>query len=51
MLDFELKGNVEDVCLFVEALSLFTLTESLGGIDSLISHPATMTHSSMSADA
>jgi hypothetical protein len=34
----------------VQALKVFTLAESLGGIESLIAHPATMTHASMSAD-
>jgi cystathionine gamma-synthase len=36
---------------FVDGLRCFTLAESLGGVESLIAHPATMTHASMSADA
>ena len=36
---------------FLKALQLFTLAESLGGVESLISHTATMTHAGMSADA
>jgi cystathionine gamma-synthase len=47
MLSFELKGGVEAVRRFVESLSVFTLAESLGGIESLIAHPATMTHVGM----
>lgn len=49
ILSFELNINKEKyIKLFLENLKLFTLAESLGGIESLISHPATMTHSSMS---
>jgi len=47
MLSFELKGGATQVQAFVEALSLFTLAESLGGVESLIAHPATMTHAAM----
>ena len=36
---------------FVEALELFTLAESLGGVESLVAHPATMTHAGMGAEA
>jgi cystathionine gamma-synthase len=36
---------------FVEGLECFTLAESLGGVESLIAHPATMTHASMAPDA
>jgi cystathionine gamma-synthase len=51
MLSFELAGGTDAVRRFVETVELFTLAESLGGIESLVSHPATMTHASMSADA
>lgn len=51
MLSFELKGGREAVARFVEALTLFTLAESLGGIESLVAHPSSMTHASMDADA
>lgn len=51
MLSFELAGGRDAVKGFVEAVEIFTLAESLGGIESLIAHPVTMTHSSMSADA
>nr|WP_294505582.1 cystathionine gamma-synthase [uncultured Rhodopila sp.] len=51
MLSFEIAGGVEAVRRFVETTELFTLAESLGGIESLVAHPATMTHASMSAEA
>ena len=51
MLSFELGGDIEMVRRFVSKLSLFTLAESLGGVESLIAHPATMTHACMDAAA
>ncbi|MGL5679791.1 MAG: cystathionine gamma-synthase [Plesiomonas shigelloides] len=48
MLSFELAGDVAD---FVAQLQLFTLAESLGGVESLISHAATMTHAGMAPEA
>ena len=36
---------------FVEAVRVFTLAESLGGVESLVAHPATMTHAGMGAEA
>jgi cystathionine gamma-synthase len=51
MLSFELKGGIEAVRRFVAAIKVFTLAESLGGIESLIAHPATMTHVGMGAEA
>jgi cystathionine gamma-synthase len=51
MLSFELAGGVEGVRRFVEAAEVFTLAESLGGIESLVAHPATMTHAGMGAEA
>ncbi len=47
MLSFELAGGVEAVRRFVETVQIFTLAESLGGIESLVAHPPTMTHSGM----
>jgi cystathionine gamma-synthase len=47
MLSFELKGGEPAVEAFLTGLSCFTLAESLGGVESLISHPATMTHAGM----
>jgi cystathionine gamma-synthase len=51
MLSVELEGGEEAVRAFVDGLDYFTLAESLGGVESLIAHPATMTHASMSAEA
>jgi len=51
MLSVELASGVQSVRAFLDGLQCFTLAESLGGVKSLIAHPATMTHASMSADA
>jgi cystathionine gamma-synthase len=51
MLSFELAGDIEAVRRFVQGLSLITLAESLGGVESLIAHPATMTHVGMGPEA
>jgi cystathionine beta-lyase/cystathionine gamma-synthase len=45
-----LKGNLEDSRHFLERCELFTLAESLGGVESLIEHPAIMTHASIPAE-
>jgi cystathionine gamma-synthase len=47
MVSFELKGGRSDLETFVDRLECFFLAESLGGVESLISHPSTMTHASM----
>ncbi|MCO7224422.1 cystathionine gamma-synthase [Pleionea sp. CnH1-48] len=47
MLSFELKGDEEEIKAFLSALKHFSLAESLGGVESLICHPATMTHAAM----
>jgi cystathionine gamma-lyase len=47
MLSFEIKGGEKEAVQFLESLELFTLAESLGGVESLIEHPALMTHSSI----
>jgi cystathionine gamma-synthase len=47
MLSFELTGGEPAVEAFLAGLQCFTLAESLGGVESLISHPATMTHAGM----
>jgi cystathionine gamma-synthase len=44
MLSLELAGGVAAARAFLESLRLFTLAESLGGVESLACHPATMTH-------
>ena len=41
---------MDSVRRFVEALRLITLADSLGGVESLIAHPATMTHVTMGAE-
>ena len=48
MISFTLKGNhLEDALAVVKKVELFALAESLGGVESLIGHPATMTHASI----
>lgn len=49
MLSFEIKGGEKEAVQFLESLELFTLAESLGGVESLIEHPALMTHASITA--
>jgi cystathionine gamma-synthase len=51
MLSFEITGGADAVRRLVETVEIFTLAESLGGIQSLVSHPATMTHASMTPEA
>jgi cystathionine beta-lyase len=51
MISFTLKGDVmEDAIKVLESLKLFVLAESLGGVESLCGHPASMTHASIPAD-
>ncbi|HEY3257895.1 MAG TPA: cystathionine gamma-synthase [Gemmatimonadaceae bacterium] len=47
MVSFEIDGGLLAVERFLDSLQCFTLAESLGGVESLIAHPATMTHASM----
>ena len=48
MISFTLKGNqLEDALNLVKKVDIFALAESLGGVESLIGHPATMTHASI----
>ncbi|MCG8709480.1 cystathionine gamma-synthase [Brenneria sp. 4F2] len=51
MLSFELDGDEDTLRRFLSSLELFTLAESLGGVESLISHAATMTHAGMAPEA
>ena len=51
MLSFDIKGGVEAVKKLFDNLTLFTLAQSLGGVESLISHPPTMTHAGMEESA
>ena len=52
MLSFTTKGNnFEEAIKMVENLKIFTLAESLGGVESLAGHPASMTHASIPKEA
>ncbi|MEP6547402.1 MAG: cystathionine gamma-synthase [Gammaproteobacteria bacterium] len=51
MLSFELAGGEPAVEAFLAGLECFTLAESLGGVESLISHPTSMTHAGMEESA
>lgn len=51
MISFVLKGDrMEDAFRTLEKLKLFALAESLGGVESLAGHPASMTHASIPAE-
>jgi len=47
----EVEGGLEGAKKFSEALELFSLAESLGGVESLVAHPGTMTHAAMAPEA
>jgi cystathionine gamma-synthase len=47
----EVQGGIDGARRFSEALELFSLAESLGGVESLVAHPATMTHAAMAPEA
>ena len=51
MISFELSGGETAIRSLLTRLKLFSLAESLGGVESLIAHPATMTHAAMDPDA
>ena len=51
IITLELEGGETTVRRFVETLKLFSLAESLGGVESLIAHPSTMTHAAMTPEA
>ncbi len=51
IVSFELKSGIPAVKRFVEGLRCFTLAESLGGVESLVAHPVTMTHAAMDEPA
>lgn len=51
MMSFELKGGLDAVKAVLDVVDLFSLAESLGGVESLIVHPASMTHAAMSPEA
>lgn len=47
MISFEIKGEYKEVNEFMKALKVFSLAESLGGVESLACHPSSMTHASI----
>ena len=47
MISFYLRGDLDAARRFLSAVRVFTLAESLGGVESLIEHPAIMTHASV----
>ena len=47
MISFLLRGGLKESRVFLENLQIFSLAESLGGVESLIEHPAIMTHASI----
>jgi cystathionine gamma-synthase len=47
----EVQGGLDGARKFSEALELFSLAESLGGVESLVAHPGTMTHAAMAPEA
>jgi cystathionine gamma-lyase len=51
MITMILKGGMVESRIFLESLTLISLAESLGGVESLVEHPAIMTHASIDADA
>jgi cystathionine gamma-synthase len=51
MVSFELTGGFDEVSTFVSSLKYFSLAESLGGVESLVCHPASMTHAPLTEEA
>jgi cystathionine gamma-synthase len=51
IVSFELAGGIPAVKAFVQGLRCFSLAESLGGVESLVAHPASMTHAAMHESA
>ncbi len=50
MISFKVAGDLEDTKRFLKGLSVFSLAESLGGVESLICHPSTMTHAAVALE-
>jgi cystathionine gamma-lyase len=50
IVSFFVKGGLEETRCFLERLRIFTIAESLGGVESLVDHPALMTHASIPAE-
>jgi len=51
MLSFDIRGGKAAAFRFIEALRIFAFAESLGGVESLVEHPETMSHASMTPEA
>jgi cystathionine gamma-lyase len=51
MLAFTIRGGLPAATAFLKAVTVFACAESLGGVESLIEHPAIMTHASLTAEA
>jgi len=51
MLSFDIRGGKEAAFRFIQSLEIFAFAESLGGVESLVEHPETMSHASMTAEA
>jgi O-succinylhomoserine (thiol)-lyase len=51
MLSFDIRGGKQAAFRFIQALEIFAFAESLGGVESLVEHPETMSHASMTAQA
>jgi cystathionine gamma-synthase len=51
IITIELEGGAEAVKRFVDGMQFFSLAESLGGVESLVAHPASMTHAAMAPEA
>jgi cystathionine gamma-lyase len=51
MMSFELRGTLSQANAFLRALRIFACAESLGGVESLAEHPASMTHASLTESA
>ena len=50
MITFYIKGGLKESRIFLESVEIFALAESLGGVESLVEHPAIMTHASVPAE-
>lgn len=50
MISLDLHGDLAGTRRFLEAVEIFSLAESLGGVESLIEHPAIMTHATIPAE-
>lgn len=51
MLSFDIRGGKQAAFKFIQALDIFAFAESLGGVESLVEHPETMSHASMTPEA